>query len=261
MKDPLICISAPISNRENFLSYYLDNIYELNFNRKQLAMYFIINNSQDNSEQILQQFKLDHQHEYKNITIDYYNGNRHAPKDERTNEIRLKHSYNYLSILRNMLLKHTVKNDYTHLFSVDSDIMIKPDSLNKLLSANTDIVSGLIYNGYIHSPSTPYKFPNILKYNSSGQLEHISNWYIKNSPTLTESKIIEVDGNGAISLISNEVCSELSYGWDQQGEDMFFCKMAQQKGYKLYAELSCYNEHLMTPELLQQYIEKNNVLV
>ncbi len=252
---PQIVIGAPISNRSAYLPYYLSNLYALNYPKSQLSFYFIINNSQDNSEQILQQFKSDHEHEYNNITIDYYHGNKHAPKDERTNEIRLKHSYKFLSTLRNMLLKYTVKNKYSHLFSVDSDIMVKPDSLNKLLVAQTDIISGLIFNGFLHAPNSPHSFPNILKYNDKGVLEHVSNWYVKNGSTLTESKIIEIDANGAISLISNKACSELSYGFDIQGEDIFFCKMAQKKGYKLYADLSCFNDHLMSEQMLQDYIK------
>lgn len=255
-----VVLGCPISNREMFLPYYLENIYQLEFNRKKLSLYFVVNNSQDNSEKILKKFKLDHEHEYKNITIDYYYGNRNTPQDQRTNDIRLRHTYKHLSALRNMLLKHTVANNYSHLYSIDSDIMIKPDSLNKLLLANVDIVSGIIYNGYLHKPEAPFQFPNILKYNANGNLEHVSNWYVKNAANLTESKLIEVDANGAISLISNKACSELSYGFDIQGEDMFFCKMAQRKGYKLYAELNCYNDHCMNEELLQQYIESRNIV-
>jgi len=261
MSQPNICIGAPISNRQDFLPYYLDNILNLNFNRKQLSLYFIINNSQDDSEKILQRFKLDYQHEYHNITIDYYNGNKHVPKDERTNDIRLKHSYNHLSLLRNMLLNHTVKNNYSHLLSVDSDIMISPDTLNKLLSHNVDICSSLIWNGFLHEPSHPWKFPNILNYNLFGQLEHISNWYVKNSPNLTESKLIEVSATGACILISKEVCKQTKYSWHLQGEDMSWSEDCQKKGFKLHCDLGCYSTHCMSEQLLQLYIEsKNKVL-
>jgi hypothetical protein len=258
VKEKIVLIAAPISNREKFLPYYLSNLYSLNYPKKQLSFYFIINNSQDNSLQILQQFKSNHEHEYNNITIDQYNGNRHTPNDERTNEIRLKYSYSHLSILRNMLLQYTVKNNYNYLLSVDSDIMVEPETLNKLLSANVDACAGLIYNGYIQYPDEYWKYPNILKLGQSGGFEHISNWYVKNALTLTESKLIPVDGTGAIILLSNKLCKEVKYSYHNQGEDLGFSLDCRRKKYQLYCEVSAFAYHLMNEEMLNKYIESKN---
>lgn len=263
MEEISVVLGCPISNREKILPYYLENVHSLEFNRKKLSLYFIINNSQDDSEKIIKKFKLDHEHEYHNITIDYYYGNRNSPHDQRTNEIRLKHTYNHLSILRNKLLEYTEKNNHSHLLSLDSDIMIKPDTLTKLLSHKKDCIAGLIWNGFEHAKTDPWKFPNILNYNNDNILKHISNYYVKNAPTLTESKLVKVDCSGAIILLSNRLCkSGIQYGWDVQGEDIFFSREVYKKGFEIFCDYSCYNPHLMNEELLQQYIEsKNKVLV
>lgn len=257
MNDKKIVISCPVSNRGKFLPYFLDNLYKLDYPKKLITFYFLINNSHDDTESILLNFKSCYESEYNSINIDYYKKNKNVPLDCRVKDIRVKFTYRHLAQLRNRILQYVSSSDADFLFSVDSDIMVKPDTLKKLLSHDKDIVSSLIWNGYIKNPSNPYLYPNILIRKENNTFTHVSNWYVKNAPVLTESKLIEIDATGAICLISKEVASNTQYGFHSQGEDIFWSIDCKNKGYKLHCDLSAYCEHLMSEELLEKYIEKN----
>lgn len=253
-----VTIGCPIRNRSAYIPYYLENIYSLTYDKKLISLHFLVNNSTDNSEQLLLNFKSQHEHEYRKIIIEHFQKKHYKPEDERTNDARLSSIYKHLVNLRNTLLSRVGDSDF--LFSVDSDIMLQPNTLNKLLSAQKDAVAGLIYNGYLEYPESYWKYPNILNLNQVGEFEHISNWYIKNASNLKESKLIPVDGTGAIILLSNKICKETQYSYNQQGEDMGWSLDCKRKGYQLYCDISAFAHHLMSEQMLDKYI-KNKILI
>lgn len=254
-----VTIACPVSNRDWILEHYLKHIYSIQYDHKLINLYFVLNNSKDNSEQILKEFKQKYDHEYNDIKIDYYNKNRNIPKDNRSNEVRLKHTYFHLSVLRNKLLEYASKNtDY--LLSVDSDILVKPDVIHKLLSANKDICASLIWNGYLHNSEKPYLYPNILSYDENKILKHVSNYHVKNAPTLSESKILEINATGAVCLMSKDICRVTKYSWHNQGEDMFWSEDCQSKGYKLYVDCQAFSYHIMSEKHLELYLQDKTLL-
>lgn len=237
---PTVTIAAPIRNRAWILNQYLDYILKLDYPKSKINIHFVLNDSHDESRRILLNFKKNNKSEYNNINIDTLN--RHVPEDARVSFVRNQYIYQHLSILRNHILSK-VSTDY--LFSVDSDILVSPDILKKLLSHKKDIVSGLIYNGYIAEPSRPYRYTNILKYDSGGILRHIANYKTKNAVKFTQPELIEVDVTGAVYLMTNKVCKSVRYGYHRQGEDIHFCNMAKENGFKIYSDLSAYCIHMM----------------
>jgi cellulose synthase/poly-beta-1,6-N-acetylglucosamine synthase-like glycosyltransferase len=258
LEEKTITIACPVRNRATYLLHYLDHLYSLNYNKKLISFYFLINNSTDGSEKILLDFKSKHEDKYNKITLEHFQKKHYKPDDARTDDARKNFSYKHLSNLRNKILQST-ETDY--LFSVDTDIMVPSDTLNKLLSANVDACAGLIFNGYIQYPNEYWKYPNILKINRFGGFEHISNWYVKNAPTLTESKLIPVDGTGAIILLSNKICKDTKYSYHDQGEDLGWSLDCKTKGYQLYCEVSAFAYHCMNEQLLQQYIESKKMFL
>ncbi|MNW59180.1 hypothetical protein D3C74_370850 [compost metagenome] len=153
-----------------------------------------------------------------------------------------------------------VKTD--HLMFIDTDILVQPDIINNLLNHNKDIVSGLIWNGYVVRPEKPYLYPNIMKLNNKGYFEHIVNNQVKNAPLVSSPTLMEVDLTGAVILLSRKVYKSVKYGFHPQGEDAYFCKMAQDKGFELFCDLSVFSNHIMSPEYLREFLNetKNNTL-
>lgn len=240
MSLPTVTIAAPIRNREWILNQYLDHIIGLDYPKDRINIHFVLNDSTDFSREILLDFKKKYKNEYNEIHIDTYN--RQVPEDARSALIRNKHIYTHLSVLRNHILSN-VKTDY--LFSVDSDILIPSNSLQKLLSHQKSIISGLIYNGYIENPAKPHKYTNIMRFNTDGVLRHINNYYTARAPLLERSKVIEVDVTGAFYLIRKDVCKIAKYGWHHQGEDVYFCNTVKENGYKIFCDISVYADHIM----------------
>jgi len=254
-----ILIAAPVSRREWVLSYYLRNLYNLTYPKHLTSIYWIINNSNDQTFQILSEFANAHQHEYARIKIDVFDNpkipedNRNQKRDEQGNltSNRREFIYDWLSTLRNKLLKKCVEWDCDYLLSSDSDILMRPDCIEKLLSHNADVCAGLIYNGYLYAPDSDnyMKFPNILKRQPDGNYTHIYNYYVKN-----KTGFLECDFSGACILISKEVCMVSKYASDKAyGEDLPWSQSVQAAGYKIYCDCSCYNQHVMSEKLLDQF--------
>lgn len=245
-----ITIGCPISNRAYLIKRFLKGIYGLDYDKKFIKLYFVVNNSNDSTESDLKDFKRKYKNEYMEIKVEKYKMSR--AKDERVTRTRLK-TYTRLAELRNYVLSN-IDTDY--FFSLDSDIMLdsNPQCLNMLLKENKDIIAGIINNDSILRPNA--KYPNIRcnilnnMYDDEGNIKgikHILSW--------EKGKVFEVDHTGAVYLLTNDVCKNVKYGFHKQGEDMYFCNMAKEKGYKIYAHGGVFLEHVMRE--YQSYCIKN----
>jgi glycosyltransferase involved in cell wall biosynthesis len=235
-----VTIGCPIRNREKYITPYLECIKKINYPLDKITLLFVLNDSNDNTGSILNSFKKNNSYLFHKIKILTYNQN--TPEDARVDSVRKKYTYNSLSKLRNYWLSQ-IKTDYA--FSIDSDIMIKPNSLQKLLSHNKDYVAGLIINGYLFDPKNPYKYTNML-HKTVGGYKHIN--------TYNDNEILEVDFTGAVMLLSRIACRLGRFGYHEQGEDQVFCESLQKNGIKLYVDTSVKCTHCMSEEYLEKYI-------
>jgi cellulose synthase/poly-beta-1,6-N-acetylglucosamine synthase-like glycosyltransferase len=161
-----VTIASPIRDRENYLPTYLECILKQTYPKKLTNLFFVTNNIKDNSIQILKQFKKEHENKFNLIRLDNYN-NENIPHDgeHRLLRAKTKKIYLFLAELRNYICQK-VNTDY--LFSVDSDIMLLPDTLEKLINSKKNCISALVCNGHVFSKQQPdknidpYKFTNIM---------------------------------------------------------------------------------------------------
>ena len=139
--------------------------------------------------------------------------------------------------IRNLIASWAVRYDY--LFAVDSDIVFKPDTLERMLAHNLDIVSGL----YIQR--------------KPGQ--HILELYKNGTNVRYEDVkgkgIIEVDSCGfGCVLIKSEVFRTMVYphfyyqsAIDHKftvSEDTYFCNKARTLGFRVFADTDILCEHI-----------------
>lgn len=155
--------------------------------------------------------------------------------------------------IRNLIASWATNFDY--LFSVDSDIVFKSDTLKKLLSYDKDIVSGL----YIQRKPGQH----ILELYQNGQNIPYSN--------IKGMGLIEVDGCGfGCVLVNSEVIRKMSYPHfvyksalnhkDTVSEDNYFCMKAKEYGFKIYADTSILCEHIGNTKFVvesQDYLPKS----
>src|ERR1051326_936607 len=171
-----LTIASLIRNRDWILPFFLENLTNLDYDKKSIDLLFIVNDSTDNSLSILQNFKEKNQ-EYNKIQIKIYD--RNIPSDERKFAVRNNYIYRHLALLRNYAM--SLANTDKFLF-IDSDILVPENLVKNLLSHDKEVISGLIWNGYDLYPKEPWKYPNIMKIKSSlngkNYYEHISNFYV-----------------------------------------------------------------------------------
>ncbi|RXZ78198.1 glycosyltransferase [Paenibacillaceae bacterium] len=238
---PTVTIAAPIRNRAYILNQYLHHLQQIDYPKERINIHFVVNDSVDESLQILLKFKKNYGKEYNKVVIETYN--RRVPEDRRISHIRNNYIFEHLSVMRNYILSK-VKTDY--LFSCDSDILVPENIIRKLLAHDKDIVSGLIFNGYVDHVVHPYESTNLMKYDFHGKLNHVSNYKIMTAKDKNISELLEVDVTGAVILLTSDVCKQAKYGWHFQGEDIYFCNQAKEKGYKIYCDIGAFCSHIMT---------------
>jgi hypothetical protein len=223
-----ILIGCPVRNREWILPDYLKALENLDYPKENLAFHFILNDSTDKSKEILLNWKYETMKDgYRYVRITELNFD--YPPDWGETRIttngssitRFNKGYKALSVLRNLLLDLAwldIKSDY--LFSIDSDIIVKPDILSNLLLAEKHIIAGLVKNDSSNYNFTP--------------------------KGITPKGVREVDIAGAIILISRKVIDNkrIRYSPGKTGEDEGFCFSAKAQGFKSYI-LSDLQNHIM----------------
>ena len=167
----------------------------------------------------------------KNIDVDCYD--RPQKKRFAKNSFDLIHytgipeiELNQLSWLRNKCFEKAKEYDY--LMFVDSDIILKKDMLEELLSANKQVIGGWYFNR---------RFPMLT-----------AEFYDSNVDKLAISKKIyqvKTMGTGC-ALLRKDVFKKERFPEKnvRHGEDWSFYLDLDQKGYKIFCHTKFYCEHL-----------------
>lgn len=156
-----------------------------------------------------------------------------------------------IGILRNMLVEMALKtDDCTHVFFLDSDVVMPPYGLMRMVRRDLDIVSG-VYT----MKAPPYVPLTIMRPRHHKTGEKKFNYYFQITEELL-NKIVPCDATGAGSLlIKRGVLEKMGPPWFQVspkdhglsaiGEDLFFFDKAIDMGYQPYIDLSVQCGHSM----------------
>jgi hypothetical protein len=242
---PTITIGCPISNRRYLINRYLEAIYKLDYPKDKIKLFFLVNGISDGTECELSHFKK-HAEGYLDVIIEKYKTT--SRKDKRETEYR-NETFKRLAELRNYMLS---KIDTDYFFSVDSDIIVNPNVLIELVKAEKDIIAAVINNDKILKPYNQH--PNI-RTNLLIDVEKNGIKLIKHFMDFPINEIVEVNYTGAVYLMKSEVCKNIKYEFDLQGEDIPFCRNAREFGYKIYAHTGLWQNHIMCE--YQQYCIDN----
>jgi glycosyltransferase involved in cell wall biosynthesis len=224
-----VMIGCPVRNRAWILSEYLEHLEKLDYPQSHIYYCFIINDSNDETQDILEKFAQKHPSSVRLCV------NNQSPS---TGWLRGSYSFRRLAELRNLLLKEFIYSDCDYLLSLDSDILIPAHALRALIEDNCDIVSCLVCNGLeIGDPS----IFNVLVKDNQGRYIHIKN--------IQRSGIFKVDCTGAAYLIKRKVIADYGVRYSSQlgAEDIGFCADALSKGFEIYCDGRIECQHIMKP--------------
>lgn len=142
--------------------------------------------------------------------------------------------------LRNMTIRRALTGGYDYLFSVDTDLVLHPDTLVTLMAAGRDIVSELFYtNGWANAwregqytpPDPEWKMPGLYRVGMTGAC------------MLVRRNVLEAGVD--YSPIPN---------LGMWGEDRHFCIRAAVHGFDLWTDTHCPPKHLYTEAAYQAYM-------
>jgi len=153
---------------------------------------------------------------------------------------------------RNLLAK---KLDRDWLFFMDADQTFPHDVLQRLMSWNLDIVSGVVFQRggepvpmiykYIMEDGGNYYMPLVKEIKKYLDMQKVELEGAKQAACLPPYGVLEVDGVSAgCLLIHRRVFDELEepyFKWSDSypcGEDFYFCRKAQAAGFKIFADPS-----------------------
>ena len=146
--------------------------------------------------------------------------------------------------LRNACIQRALDGGYDYLFSVDTDLVLHPETLRALLEADRDIVSEIFWtkhwcNAWLYDQASgmpeEWKAPGLYRVGMTGAC------------TLIRRRVFEAGVNFApIPNIYKAL-------W---GEDRFFCVRAACHGFELWVDTHWPAEHLFTEQHYQDFIRR-----
>lgn len=234
-KVPLVAVGCPIRNREWILPRYLGALGRLQYPVDRLRFGFIVNDCQDRTEELLRAW--DRKPHIEVVDLGF-------PAWTRSQGYSLAN----LARLRNHLLEWFISSEAAYLFSVDSDILVPPDSLQRLVAHDRPVISLIVCN----TPERRLRSQrplragrlayNIMRLDEDGQPVHLYDQYPRGG-------LFEVAITGAACLIRRDVLEAgTRYAYHPLGEDVFFCQEARRRGFSIWCDSRIQGRHEMVEQ-------------
>jgi len=206
-KEPLVTIGMPTFNREWSLPRVLESMINLDYDKTRMRICFVDNESTDATMKIIEEFRAEHGPEYESVVVVVAKSN--------------------ISKARNVAFEKATGTDY--IFLLDSDILVKPDTIKRLLAifeadskvgiaslpwdnSNARKRAGLLYNAFT-APAGPHPAYKV--------------------------------GNGC-NIMSMRAVAEVG-GFNERlrvHEDGEYCYRLRRKGFKIVCDFSSEGTHL-----------------
>lgn len=254
---PTVLISSLVRNRAWILPRYLEHLYNLDYDKKLITIYWLVNNSTDKSLKILTEFKNAHINEYKDIIIDKIKMSdapeytRSISKSIAFAKLHWQKIYSNLSMLRNKVIDKAIDLNLDYLYNIDSDILVNKDDLNILINDceenNISIMASIINNDQIrfYGRDIHECACNILRFDEYNKVKHITGW-------TNADHIIPVDATGACCIFKTDIFKQnldMRYEFHIQGEDVGFFLNVKKAGIKAYANTFSQPSHIMSGDI------------
>lgn len=264
-----ILVGSSINQKKEILEEFLLSLNELIIDGLEVEYMFIDDNINEESSEKLRQFSKSS----KNVIIENSKYESEQYKcDEYTHHWKME-NIKKVTENKNRIIKYFLEKDYKYLFLIDSDIVLHPKTLKRLISTEKDIISNIFWTKW--SPDGEL-MPQVWLYDNYS-------FYNKNSlePIMPfegnklKREFLEmlkipgtyaVGGLGACTLISRKALEKgvdfsPIYNLSYWGEDRHFCLRAAAMGIQLYVDTYYPAFHIYRMENLKgvnQYKYLNN---
>lgn len=222
-----ILIGCTVRQSPDILKQFLLSLAKLDRSGLHVDCFFFNNNDNEDSAKLITTFKM------ADATI-FWASEKPTEPYHCTEET---HIWNdsliwQIAAFKDFILNFALENNYSHVFMVDSDLVLHPQTLKMLLAAKKDIISEIFWTAWTLDMD---EMPNVW---ISGQYSFDNIAFLHQ---LKEPGIYEVGGLGACTLISARALAlGVNYqqisNVDYWGEDRHFCIRAKVLGLELYVD-------------------------
>ena len=159
----------------------------------------------------------------------------------------------YAAYNRNTAAKKALENNSTHLMFIDHDMIFPPDGLSKLIAHDKDIILANYNTRGVHQETVGENGEKRIALASTLKMGKKDAYEQVDVDSLPKDEIFEVAAGGTgFMLIKTEVFKKLPYPWfvaSEEGrvwttEDIFFCELAKEHGFKIWCDPSIEMGHM-----------------
>lgn len=148
---------------------------------------------------------------------------------------------------RNLIREEVLKSEYDYFLSLEQDVIPPPDVIERLLSHDKDVVTGVYFKEYFAQNAETNKveklvLPLIYKTLDEENLREVEYHEIEGSSFMK----VTACGLGCI-LISKEALKDITFRHNEKYpafDDMYFCKDAEQLKIPIFADTTIKCKHL-----------------
>ena len=258
MNKKRVLVGSPVYQKPEILDAFLNSLKNLNRNTIDIDYMFVDDNKDEKSSKLLEEFKRE---ESKVIIMLGKEQGVYVCNEEShhwDDDLMLKVA-NY----KNSIIDYAIENNYDYLFFIDSDLILHPNLIEHLKTANKDIVSEIFWSQWHKDrPLEPNVWlfdeydlvPKRLGENLSEKEMELRQ--IKFLNQLRIPGLYEVGGLGACTLISRDALVEgVNFksikNLTIHGEDRFFCIRAAVLGIDLFVDTYYPAYHIYREENLE----------
>ncbi|NUU61528.1 glycosyltransferase family 2 protein [Paenibacillus agri] len=242
-----VLLGSPIHQKATVLQHFLESLGRLKLEGIQLDFFFIDDNQDGQSSELLKAFKASTEANTGNVLIQPSGYNDTYIRNDTTHFWSTNLVWK-VATFKNLMIQRAQTLEYDYLFLLDSDLILHPDTLSHLINTEKDIISEVFWTQW--QPDTMFQ-PQVWmhdEYNQWDQLpgeklsaEDIRSRFHEFINRMQVPGIYEVGGLGACTLISKAaIVRGVSYNpvknisfW---GEDRHFCIRAAALGIPLFVD-------------------------
>lgn len=239
-----VLIGSPVHQKSEILNEFLISLIELYKENLEVSYFFIDDNVNEKSSNLLKQFQNDNDNVYiekSNIQCNVY------MKDENTHTWT-ENLIAKVAGFKNRIIEFAKMNEYDYLFFIDSDIVMSPKTLLQLIKDKKDVISNIFWTRW--QPET-MEMPQVWLKDSYLFYNKIDNFTTPDEEILKQTEefltklripgIYKVGGLGACTLLSrNALIKGVNfndiYNISFWGEDRAFCIRATALGLELFVD-------------------------
>lgn len=239
-----ILLASPVRQKPQILECFLHSLRALRKEGLNISYYFIDDNEDDHSSQLLSDFASSG---FGAVFVEKGQPRFNFVRDEVTHRWTNELVWHVASY-KNKIISYALAHGFNYLFLVDSDLVLHPNTLIQLVGAGKDIISEIFWTKW--EPDLP-ELPQVWACDHYTLYEVAPGERLAPEAARTRQQqwlnklrrpgIYKVGGLGACTLISRRVLEKgvdfsPLYNLSFWGEDRHFCVRAVACGFELFVD-------------------------